>query len=131
MIMNICKKTMNEILGIIKPLPPLFKYLKISNKTLYIGGRSIPYKEIEYKDFGGDVHIVNNFEGNSKFSASAIKATTRPYGKRCKKGKFQKYQKYKIFFNEKGEYLDHEKDGEEDVYVCKGEGGREKEMGNN
>jgi len=108
------KNTMNEILGIIKEQKPLFEYFKISNKTKCVGGRSIPYKEIEYKDFGGDVHIVNNFEGNSKFSASAIKATTRPYGKRCKKGKFQKYQKYIIFFDEKGNRLDQEKDGEED-----------------
>ena len=108
------QKTMNEILGIIKPLPPLFKYFKISNKTKYIGGHSIPYKEIEYKDFSGDFHTVKNFEGNSKFTVDGIKATTPPYGKTCKKGKFQKYQKYKIFFDEKGEYLDHEKDGEED-----------------
>ena len=108
------QKTMNEILGIIKPLPPLFKYLKISNKTLYIGGRSIPYKEIEYRDFNEELHTVKNFEGNPDFTACGIKATTPPYRKTCKKGKFQKYQKYKIFFNEKGEYLDHEKDGEED-----------------
>lgn len=107
------KNTMNEILGIIKEQKPLFEYFKISNKTKYIGDHSIRYKEIEYKDFGGDVHIVNNFEGNSKFSACAIKATTRPYGKRCKKGKFQKYQKYIIFFDEKGNRLDQEKDGEE------------------
>jgi GTPase Era involved in 16S rRNA processing len=108
------QKTMNEILGIIKPLPPLFEYFEISDKTKYIGGRSIPYKEIKYKDFNGILHTVKNFEGNSKFTVDGIKATTPPYGKTCKKGKFQKYQKYKIFFDEKGEYLDHEKDGEED-----------------
>ena len=108
------QKTMNEILGIIKPLPPLFENFEISDKTKYVGGRSIPYKEIKYKDFNGILHTVNNFEGNSDFTACGIKATSPPYGKTCKKGKFQKYQKYKIFFNEKGEYLDHEKDGEED-----------------
>ena len=108
------QKTMNEILGIIKPLPPLFEYFKISNKFKDVGGRRIPYKEIQYKDFSGDLHTVKNFEGNSKFTADGIKATTPPYGKRCKKGKFQKYQKYKIFFDEKGERLDQEKDGEED-----------------
>ena len=108
------QKTMNEILGIIKSIPPLFEYFEITDKTKYVGGRSIPYKEIKYKDFNGILHTVNNFEGNSDFSARGIKATSPPYGKTCKKGKFQKYQKYKIFFNEKGEYLTHEKDGEED-----------------
>jgi len=108
------QKTMDEISTIIKSKPPLFEYFKISNKTKYIGGRSIPYKEIEYKEFGGEIRTVKNFEGNSDFSVCGIKATTPPYGKTCKKGKFQKYQKYKIFFDEKGERLDQEKDGEED-----------------
>jgi GTP-binding protein EngB required for normal cell division len=108
------QKTMDEISTIIKSKPPLFEYFKISNKTKYIGGRSIPYKEIEYKEFGGEIRTVKNFEGNSDFTVCGIKATTPPYGKTCKKGKFQKYQKYKIFFDEKGERLDQEKDGEED-----------------
>ena len=108
------QKTMNEISGIIKSKPPLFKNFKISNKTLYIGGRSIPYKEIEYRDFNEELHTVKKFEGNPDFTACGIKATTPPYGKTCKKGKFQKYQKYKIFFDENGKRLDAQKDGEED-----------------
>ena len=65
----------------------------------------------------------NPYYGGSDNKILVIKATTPPYGKTCKKGKFQKYQKYKIFFDEKGEYLDHEKDGETSHVEAKFNGG--------
>ena len=107
------KETMNEIGRIItEELKPLLKNIKISNQTKYIGSLSFPYKLIEYEDDNGKQQQCKKYVGNPKNSVIAKKAISSPKGYICKKGKFQYYQDYIIFYNEKGEYLSQEKNGD-------------------
>ena len=108
------EETMNNISTIIKRQKPLFKNFNISDKSFYIDDQKINYKEIEYEDDDGIMHKVKKYEEkDSQFSISVIKAKTPPYTKTCKKGKFQQYQNYTVFFNKMGEYIREDYNGQE------------------
>ena len=95
----------DDILDKIKKIDPLYEKVEYSGKmTEDIGRMKVTYQIMKYKDFNSgewrECKKILYTEGDEK---TVVERVGSSYTKRCRKGKFQKYQKYVMEYNNKGE----------------------------
>ena len=106
-------KEINEIQDAITHTDTLYGEVKYSaTREKKVGHTTIIYKIMSFRDFqSNEWHDVEKII-ETKGSKSLIKKPVgSPYSKRCKKGKFQKFQDYIQVYDEKGNYDGEEKYG--------------------
>ena len=95
----------DDILDKIKKIDPLYEKVEYSGKmTEDIGRMKVTYQIMKYKDFNSgewkECKKILYYEGSEETHVERVGSS---YTKTCRKGRFQKYQKYVYIYNEKGD----------------------------
>ena len=114
------RSNIDDILNEIKAIDPLFEKIEYSAKMIKnIGNMKIIYQKMKYKDFNSgkwrECEKILNYEGDEK---TVVEKVGPSYTKKCRKGRFQKYQKYVMVYNNKGELESRHKLGQPYEYIA-------------
>lgn len=110
---NINSDGIGPIINEIKRKEPLYDNVEYTDlMTKREGNIIITYKIMKFRDYGSKkVNEVEVFVSSEGAEDTIIEKVGDPFSKTCKKGKFQKYQKYQVTYDQNGNVKDKVESG--------------------
>lgn len=110
---NINSDGIGPIINEIKHKEPLYENVEYTGLMAKREGNiMVTYKIMKFTDFGNEkVNEVEIFVSSEGAEDTIIEKVGDPFSKTCKKGKFQKYQKYHVTYDKNGYIKDKVESG--------------------